>query len=97
MLRRIVMVVILLGTPALAHAKTGVQMCPDGQRVLVSKDVGNERWAMMYDTQSHISCSGADSCPAEPCDSTDWHFISDVTLPGEFFMAPAAMGGPGMM
>jgi hypothetical protein len=107
-------------------------MCPGGQQTLVSKDVGDERWAIMYDMETHVamgnvfftsggpptfvwcqrtgaddnpdprqmmmtfSCSDADSCPAEPCDATEWHPIGDVTLPGEFFMPPA-MGGQGMM
>ena len=29
-----------------AAASTGVQWTPDGLRLLVSKDVGNERWAI---------------------------------------------------
>ena len=131
MLTRLVVVVgLLLAVPGWAHARAGVQTCPDGQRVLVSKDVGAERWAIMYDMGTHdvmgnvfftsgeppafvwcertatdgnpnvrnmmmtFACYGADACATEPCDQRDWHFISDVTLPGDFFMPP--MGDPGM-
>lgn len=130
---RTLMIAMLLLVPALALAQSGgsgVQLCPDGERVLVSKDVGDERWSMMYDLRDHsvmgnvffasggppafvwcertasdgnpdarhemmtFSCYGADTCEAEPCAVGDWHAIGDVTLPGEFFMAPM---GPGMM
>lgn len=32
-----------------AHAGDGVQILPDATRILVSKDVGNERWAISLD------------------------------------------------
>ena len=53
MLKRIMMTALLLMVPALVHADSGVQMCPDGERVLISKDVGDERWAMMYDLNDY--------------------------------------------
>jgi hypothetical protein len=49
------MLAVLLAIPGLAHAKAGVQMCPGGQQTLVSKDVGDERWAIMYDIESHVA------------------------------------------
>jgi len=33
-----------------------------------------------------FACSGADRCTAEPCTADQWTFISDVTLPGSFFL-----------
>ena len=126
---RIALAAALLAIPALANADAGVQRCPDGVRILVSKDVGDERWSMMYDPRDHsvmgnvffasggppafvfcerthsdghpdprremmiFACYGADRCEAEPCDVGEWHFLDDVTLPGEFFMAPPATHG----
>ena len=34
-----------------AAAQSGVQRTPDGKRTLVSKDVGDQRWAISYDPQ----------------------------------------------
>lgn len=39
--------VLLLATPALAG--DGVQILPDGSQILVSKDVGSERWSIGMD------------------------------------------------
>ncbi len=38
--------VLLLALPGRASAQSGIQVTPDGKRVLVSKNVGAERWAL---------------------------------------------------
>jgi hypothetical protein len=101
---------------------SGVQITPDSKRTLISKDVGDERWAITSNGDDStvtgnvfrssggdpqfvwcqrvsdngdpnpetvlitFSCSGADRCNASPCSAGDWSFISDVTLPGSFFL-----------
>lgn len=40
-------IVLAVRTPA--AAQSGVQVTPDGKRNLVSKDVGDQRWAITYD------------------------------------------------
>lgn len=42
-------VAVTLACAAAAGAQTGVQVAPDGKSNLVSKDVGDERWAIHYD------------------------------------------------
>ena len=42
-------IVALLPLPA--HAQSGVQITPDGKRTLISKDVGDQRWAITHDPQ----------------------------------------------
>ena len=32
------------------------------------------------------ACSGADRCNASPCTADQWSFLSEVTLPGSFFL-----------
>ena len=41
---------ILLGTAGAAHAQrqSGIQLAPDSNRYFISKDVGQERWAITY-------------------------------------------------
>jgi hypothetical protein len=36
--------------------------------------------------QIDYACSGAGRCVAEPCTSSQWTFIANVTLPGSFFL-----------
>lgn len=48
--RFLVGVMVLIATPALGQRPSGVQVTPGGQIVLVSKDVGAERWAIARDT-----------------------------------------------
>jgi hypothetical protein len=43
----------MLIPPALSHAMSGMQMARDGHRIMINKDVGDERWSMMYDTDDH--------------------------------------------
>ena len=42
--------VLLLGLPSAAHAQreSGVQLAPQSNRYFISKDVGQERWAITY-------------------------------------------------
>jgi hypothetical protein len=47
-------VVILMLAPC-AHAMSGMQMARDGHRVMVSKNVGDERWAIIYDSDDHTA------------------------------------------
>jgi len=42
-------VLLVLATSAPAAAQSGVQLTPDGKQTLVSKDVGDQRWAISYD------------------------------------------------
>src|SRR5687767_13800102 len=42
-------VAVTLAGAATAGAQTGVQVAPDGKSNLISKDVGDERWAIHYD------------------------------------------------
>ena len=37
-----------------------------------------------------LSCRGADRCAAAPCPPGLWSFLSEVTLPSEFFQPPGA-------
>jgi len=41
---------LLLGSPGAAHAQrqSGIQLAPESNRYFISKDVGNERWAITY-------------------------------------------------
>jgi hypothetical protein len=39
----------LVAVDTLAAAESGVQVTPDGKRNLISKDVGDQRWAITYD------------------------------------------------
>jgi len=41
---------LLLGNPLAAHAQrqSGIQLAPESNRYFISKDVGNERWAITY-------------------------------------------------
>lgn len=123
---------IMLMTPATIQAMSGMQMSRDGRQVMVNKDVGDERWVIMFDPDNHtamgnvffpsggapafvwcaetgddgnpnlrqshmmFACYGAGTCTTDPCDSNQWSFIDQVTLPGSFFMPPE-MPGPGMM
>lgn len=41
-------VLVAAGT---AHAQSAVQFTKDGKRTLISKDIGNERWAISYDLE----------------------------------------------
>jgi len=45
----------ILILPALAQAMSGMQMALDGHRVMISKDVGDERWAIIYDMDDHTA------------------------------------------
>jgi hypothetical protein len=51
--------VLLLLLATSAYAGDGVQITPDGSQILVSKDVGNERWSITLDLTSdnplHVS------------------------------------------
>jgi len=42
---------LLLGLPAVAQAQreSGIQLSPESDRYFITKDVGNERWAITYD------------------------------------------------
>ncbi len=105
-----------------AARQSGVQITPDGKQNLISKDVGEERWAITYTPASGdvtgnvfradggapqfvactrltvdpvaatltFACSGADLCPAAPCDPTQWTPLGEVTLPQAFFEPPPA-------
>jgi hypothetical protein len=44
---------VLLGDPsaALAQRESGIQLTPDSKRYLISKDVGQERWAITYNLE----------------------------------------------
>jgi hypothetical protein len=53
MLRTAVLVAAMFVLPALSHAMSGMQMARDGHRVMINKDIGNERWSMMYATGDH--------------------------------------------
>ena len=53
MLRTAIGIVAMLVLPALAQAMSGMQMARDGHRVMINKDVGDERWSMMYDGDDH--------------------------------------------
>lgn len=118
------MVVLALATRA--GAGDGVQILPDATRILVSKDVGVERWAITLDlgnetplnvtgnvfkrdggpasfvwcsiqdvrgnpddirnAQFEWACFGSDRCAAPPCGADQWQFLTNVTLPGRFFL-----------
>jgi hypothetical protein len=123
----ILVATFVLSLTAIADAGDGVQILPDATRILVSKDVGTERWAITLDlgheTPLNVSgnvfrrdggpaafvwcsiqdvtgdpndirnalftwsCFGSDRCESPPCgDSSQWQFISAVTLPGRFFL-----------
>lgn len=57
----------MLVLPALSHAMSGMQMARDGHRVMINKDVGNERWSMMYDSDDHTVIGTSSSrCSADP-------------------------------
>lgn len=45
---------LLLARPAAAARESGIQENPTGDYIMVSKDVGSERWAMTYDYFSGI-------------------------------------------
>ena len=117
------MLMLLLAVPA--FAAQGVQVQPDALGFLVSKDVGNERWAItlslhddapltvtgnvfrggdsepafvfctpvdvsgdqsdIHNTLITFSCSGAEKCTG-PTTCSRYNFISEVTLPGGFFL-----------
>lgn len=55
MLRFAVLIAGMLVLPALSHAMSGMQMARDGHRVMISKDVGDERWAIIYDMDDHTA------------------------------------------
>jgi hypothetical protein len=115
----------LLTDVRFARGESGVQVTRDGQHNLISKDVGDERWAITYDVQGGtvtgnvfrndggepafvscdrvstsngevtLRCFGADRCQAAPCSASEWRFISDATLPIQFFHPPGALATPG--
>jgi hypothetical protein len=104
------------------ESPSGLQITPDSQHTLVSKDVGGERWAITRNADDGTvtgnvyageggdprfvwcepisddgapnpssilvtyACSGASRCGASPCTAAQWSFISEVTLPGGFFL-----------
>ena len=108
--------------PVSQDTPSGLQVTPDSQHVIVSKDVAGERWAITrnaddgtvtgnvfptdgsepsfvwcepiandgnpdpYQLLVTYSCSGADRCVASPCTASQWSFLSEVTLPGSFFL-----------
>ncbi len=116
---------LVASTPSAVRAESGLQVTRDGRRNLVSKDVGNERWAITYDLDSKtatgnvfrsdgsapafvscdtlsesggevtLRCYGADRCQSAPCSTDDWRFISDATLPLQFFHPAGAVATPG--
>ncbi len=53
MFRALALVAAMFALPALSHAMSGMQMARDGHRVMISKDVGGERWSIMYDSDDH--------------------------------------------
>lgn len=53
MRRTAILVAAMLALPTVSHAMSGMQMARDGHRVMISKDVGDERWSMMYDSDDH--------------------------------------------
>jgi hypothetical protein len=46
------------------------------------------------DDRVALSCFGADSCPAAPCDDGGWRFVADVDLPSSFFEPPSPSDSP---
>ncbi len=55
MLRLAIGLVLILMFPLYAQAMSGMQMGRDGHRVMINKDVGGERWAIIYDTDDHTA------------------------------------------
>lgn len=55
---RVVTLLLAAAAVVLAHggaaAQSGVQVTPDGKQNLISKDVGDQRWAITYDRASGI-------------------------------------------
>ncbi len=39
-----------------------------------------------------LSCFGADQCPEAPCPTSEWSFISNVTIPTQFVLPPGVQG-----
>jgi len=50
------MLLVLVALADVAAAQSGVQITRDGKRTLISKDVGNERWAITLNDDRPI-CS----------------------------------------
>lgn len=64
---------------------TGNVFSPDGgpPQFVWCDETGREGSDVSY------RCSGADACPLTPCETDEWVFIADVTLPDSFFSADA--------
>jgi hypothetical protein len=112
-------------------AGRGSQLTPDQKRFLVSKNVGDERWAITFNNevstvtgnvfftsgfgdpaflwcdrlsddgdpdpvsrQIRFSCFAADPCPAIPCGSERWGFLTEVVIAGGFFQPTSCDGEP---
>src|SRR5437762_2371030 len=82
-------------------APTGVQWTPDGLRILVNKDVGDERWAITWNL-SDVSTTGNvffrdDRAPAFVwCQNTDHDFVASIgelNLQFRCFGADPSFGG----
>lgn len=45
----------VLVLPTSARAMSGMQMSRDGHRAMINKDVGDERWVIIYDADDHTA------------------------------------------
>src|SRR5262245_3931116 len=79
-MRLILSFLAIVAAASSAHAGDGVQILPDATRILVSKDVGSERWAITLDLgeETPLNVTGnvfrRDGGPA----SFVWCVIQDV-------------------
>lgn len=55
MWRTITVVVAMLMLPVAALAMSGMQIARDQHRVMINKDVGDERWVIIYDMDDHTA------------------------------------------
>ncbi len=58
---------------------SGIQQTPDSARYLISKDVGNERWAITYNLDDR-TVTGTDPVNF-PGESIGYRFRNDVFMP----------------
>lgn len=101
-------------------APSGVQRAVSGSGLLVSKDVGAERWAISYDPDEQTvfgnvfrsgggepafifcraelgaepnlyRCFGADRCPDDVCQASDWSELGAFPVPEDFFAEPSGL------
>jgi hypothetical protein len=97
----IALAMTLSGASAVHAAPTGVQWTPDATKILVNKDVGNERWAITLDL-SDVSATGNvffldDRAPSFIwCEKTGHDFdagAGEITLQYRCFGSDRAIGG----